>query len=91
MYFSLVPNPGYNHSFLDTLGIDGEFNLFTGYFLNENNETVLWENLTSNVNNGIRGTWRWGSVNHSIEGKLNQMRTINYIFLKMFGLRAEQM
>ena len=80
MYFSLVPNPGYNHSFLDTLGIDGEFNLFYGYFLNENNETLLWENLTSNVTNRIRGTLGWGNVNHSIEGKLNKMRTILIIF-----------
>ena len=74
MYFSLVPNPGYDNSFLDTLGIDGEYDLFTGNF-SENNETF--------------GTWIWGSENHSIEGKLHFLGTINYIFLKIFGLRVE--
>ena len=80
MYFSLVPNPGYNLSFLDTLGIDGEFNMFAGYFLNINNATNATyggENFISIANNGFCGTWGWGSVNHSIEGKLNKMRTIN--------------
>ena len=80
MYFSLVPNPGYNLSFLDTLGIDGEFNLFAGHFLNINNATNATyggENVISIANNGFCGTWEWGSVNHSIEGKLNKMRTIN--------------
>ena len=56
MYFSLVPNPGYNISFLDTCGIDGVWDMFMGTFLNYNNETSY--------------TWGWGNVNHSIEGKL---------------------
>ena len=56
MYFSLVPKPGYNISFLETLGIGGEWDLFVGDFLNDNNVTV--------------GTWGWGNLNHSIEGKL---------------------
>ena len=30
MYFSLVPTPGYNISYLETCGIDGEWDLFTG-------------------------------------------------------------
>ena len=71
MYFSLVPNPGYNNSFLATLGIDGEWDLFAGYFLKENNATSTswgWESLILNENNG---TWGWGSVNHSIEGMHN--------------------
>ena len=59
MYFSLVPHPGYNISFLDTCGIDGEFDLFSGNFSHENNETG--------------GTWRWGSVNLSIEGKIDSL------------------
>ena len=54
MYFSLVPNPGYNISFLKTRGVGGEYELFTGQFTYEN------------------GTkWSWGSVNHTIEGKLD--------------------
>ena len=73
MYFSLVPNPGYDISFLENLGIDGEFNLFVGYFLNENNGSLVnlrgWENLILNENNVTGGTWGWGSLNHSIEGK----------------------
>ena len=30
MYFSLVPDPGYNRSILDKYGIDGEWMLFLG-------------------------------------------------------------
>ena len=30
MYFSLVPNPGYNRSILDKYGVDGEWRLFYG-------------------------------------------------------------
>ena len=74
MYFSLAPNPGYNNSFLDSLGIGGEFDLFLG---------------NHSVNNGTGVIWKWGSVNHSIEGMLDSLGTINYIFLKMFGLRAD--
>ena len=77
MYFSLAPNPGYNTSFLETCGISGEWELFFGNFIYENN--------------GTSATWRWGSVNHSIGGKLDSLGTINYIFLKMFGLRVELM
>ena len=68
VYFSLVPNPGYNTSFLDTCGIGGEFNLFGGYFFYEDN--------------GTSGTWQWGSENDSIQGKPESLRTIYYIFLK---------
>ena len=57
MYFSLVPNPGYNISFLKNHGIDGEWALFFGKFSKEIN--------------GTAGTWRWGSVNYSVEGKFD--------------------
>ena len=57
MYFSLASNPGYNTSFLDTCGIEGEGDLFAGNSLYENNGTCC--------------TWEWGSVNHSIEGKID--------------------
>ena len=30
MYFSLVPDPGYNRSILDKYGVDGEWMLFFG-------------------------------------------------------------
>ena len=30
IYFSLVPDPGYNRSILDEYGITGEWNLFSG-------------------------------------------------------------
>ena len=56
MYFSLAPNPGYNQWLLPS-GITGEWDLFAGAFIRENN--------------GTSGTWRWGSVDNSIEGKLN--------------------
>ena len=59
MYFSLFPNPGYNNSFLNTRGIDGEWELFTGNFLNKKKGTGY--------------TWGWGSENHSIEGKLDSL------------------
>ena len=58
MYFSLVPNPGYNISFLDTLGIDGEFHLFIGNFLKDNKTS---------------GNWKWGIVNHTIESNFDSM------------------
>ena len=74
MYFSLVPNPGYNISILDALGIDGEWTLFAGYELDNDNKT--W-------------TWGWGTVNHSIEGKLAFFRTTTYFFLKISGPKAE--
>ena len=54
MYFSLAPNPGYNSSFLDTCGIDGEWKMFSG-------------------SDWTGGTWGWGSVNHSIEGKIDSL------------------
>ena len=59
MYFSLASNPGYNTSFLDTCGIEGEGDLFAGNFFYENNGTCC--------------TWEWGSVNHSIEGKIDSL------------------
>ena len=37
MYFSLVPDPGYDRSVLDKFGIDGEFQLFYGYYDNDEN------------------------------------------------------
>ena len=52
MYFSLAPNPGYNNSFLDSLGIGGEFDLFLG---------------NHSVNNGTGVIWKWGSVNHATQ------------------------
>ena len=30
MYISLVPTPGYNFSYLETCGVDGEWPLFEG-------------------------------------------------------------
>ena len=64
MYFSLAPNSGYNNTFLETLGIGGEFHLFMGNFSYENN--------------GTGGTWRWGSENHSIEGTMLDS-LVNYL------------
>ena len=58
MYFSLGLNPGYNISFLETCGIDGEWQMFSGYYI-ENTDTGV--------------TWGWGNVNHSIEGKLESV------------------
>ena len=56
MYFSLAPNPGYNESLLETRGYEGEYDMFAGSEFKKNN-------VTGDV------TWKWGSVNHSIEGK----------------------
>ena len=39
MYFSLVPDPGYNNSYLETCGVAGEFWLFHGWF---NNSAWVW-------------------------------------------------
>ena len=36
MYFSLVPTPGYNPSYLETCGVEGEWGLFAGWW----NDTV---------------------------------------------------
>ena len=57
MYFSLVPTPGYNLSYLKAHGIDGEWKLFNGDFLTEDNGT---EKVQKQV---------WGGENSSIKGK----------------------
>ena len=54
MYFSLVPTPGYNLSFLETGGIDGEFHLFQGDFLQAEDDRT--------------GNLTWGGHSY-IEGK----------------------
>ena len=53
VYFSLVPDPGYNISYLAQHGIDGEYNLFWG-------DTVEIENNRTGIT--------WGGVNDSIKG-----------------------
>ena len=40
MYFSMVPDPGYNLSYLETCGIGGEWNLFQGWYRNDS--VWLW-------------------------------------------------
>ena len=80
MYFSLVPSPGYDISVLESLGVGGEWEMFTGDFSNEVNETG--------------GTWVWGSVDNAIEGNLDSLvksEKLKKVFLKMFGLRVEWM
>ena len=53
VYFSLVPDPGYNIPYLASHGIDGEWNLFKGGLVEtEDNRTGI----------------SWGGVNHDIEG-----------------------
>ena len=48
MYFSLVPNPGYNRSSLDMLGFQGEWDLFWGHWaVNETPVSVSWGKLES--------------------------------------------
>ena len=32
MYFSLVPTPGYNPSYLERCGVEGEWGLFAGWW-----------------------------------------------------------
>ena len=54
MYFSLLPNPGYNVSLLETGGIYGEFHLFRGDF------SKAEDNLTGNLT--------WGG-DFDIEGR----------------------
>ena len=58
-YLSLAPHPGYNLSYLASLGIRGEAALFDGDLLQAENET--------------RHRWTWGGVNESIKG--NQERS----------------
>ena len=57
MYFSLVPTPGYNLSYLRTQGIADEWALFSGHLLPGDN--------------GTENVWGWGGVNNSIKGKLD--------------------
>ena len=56
MYFSLVPTPGYNNSYLATCGVDGEWELFQGDILE-----------TPDTDIDSIG-WDWGGANCSIEG-----------------------
>ena len=57
MYFSLVPTPGYNLSYLRTQGIDNEWALFSGRLLPGDN--------------GTENVWAWGGENNSLKGKLD--------------------
>ena len=53
VYFSLLPDPGYNMSHLASRGIDGEYFLFRGDIM----KTVdNWTGIT------------WGGLNHYIKG-----------------------
>ena len=54
MYFSLVPTPGYNLSYLEACGVEGEWELFQGDIL-ETEDTD-------------RIGWNWGGTNCSIAG-----------------------
>ena len=59
MYFSLVPTPGYDISYLETCGInEGEWELFSGDILE-----------TEGTEDTDRIGWDWGGANCSIEGK----------------------
>ena len=51
MYVSLVPDPGYNHTYLEKNGIDGEWAMFRGEFgVTEDNRTVItWGGLASDI------------------------------------------
>ena len=57
MYFSLVPDPGYNNSYLVSRGIDGEWNLFKGSLVETEDNRTSWTGIT------------WGGLNYSIKGK----------------------
>ena len=55
VYFSLVPDPGYNISYLDSHGIDSEWDLFSGQLVEtQEKRTVI----------------TWGGPNSSIKGSL---------------------
>ena len=56
MFFSLVPTPGYNLSYLESQGIDNEWELFLGHLLPEKNGTYQ--------------VWSWGRANNTIKGQL---------------------
>ena len=58
MYFSLVPDPGYNISHLVSRGIDGEWNLFKGSLVETQDNRTSWTGIT------------WGGLNYSIKGKV---------------------
>ena len=51
MYFSLVPDPGYNLTYLEENGIDGEWAMFRGEFmpLGDNGTGIAWGGLTSYI------------------------------------------
>ena len=59
MYFSLVPTPGYDISYLETCGInEGEWELFSGDILD----------TTDQIEQTDRIGWDWGGANCSMEG-----------------------
>ena len=51
MYFSLVPDPGYNLTFLEENGFDGEWAMFKGEFMpsGDNGTGMAWGGLTSYI------------------------------------------
>ena len=59
MYFSLVPSPGYDSSYLENCGIESEWELFSGDIL----ET------TDQIEHNDKIGWDWGGANCSMEGE----------------------
>ena len=69
MYFSLVPDPGYNISYLVSRGIDGEWNLFKGSLVETEDNRTSWTGIT------------WGGLNYSIKGKVRQNGPLSLVEL----------
>ena len=59
MYFSLIPTPGYNLSYLEACGVEGEWELFQGDILEtEDTDRIGWNwgmITTNQVRLGKRG------------------------------------
>ena len=51
VYFSLVPDPGYDISYLESQGIGGEWDLFAGQ-LEHNRTAITWGGL----NHSLKGS-----------------------------------
>ena len=63
MYFSLVPKPGYNSSFLETHGIKGEWDLFSGAYSSEN-VTWKWGGGNLSFEGALDGLTLWKNENN---------------------------
>ena len=59
VYFSLIPDPGYDISYLESQGIGGEYDLFLGKPVDtaENCSFITWGGTNNSIKGGSLAQW----------------------------------